>query len=109
MQFLQEGIEDFLRALRRLPRQVRNLSVAYHLEAKMKAFKDSIPLLLDLKHEALRDRCVSSTLSAKDVEVWEGTPLLKWSLLRSDCQGQGLGSEAGLEVGESYFYVIVSV
>eukprot|EP00069_Balaena_mysticetus_P013367 bmy_01484T0 len=56
VQFLQEGIESFLRSLRKLPRQVRNLSVAYHLEAKMKAFKDSIPLLLDLKHEALRDR-----------------------------------------------------
>uniref|UniRef100_A0A8C0KP17 Dynein axonemal heavy chain 10 n=1 Tax=Canis lupus dingo TaxID=286419 RepID=A0A8C0KP17_CANLU len=56
IQFLQEGIEGFLRSLRKLPRQVRNLSVAYHLEAKMKAFKDSIPLLLDLKHEALRDR-----------------------------------------------------
>ncbi|EPY85817.1 hypothetical protein CB1_000348015 [Camelus ferus] len=56
VQFLQEGIEGFLKALRKLPRQVRNLSVAYHLEAKMKAFKDSIPLLLDLKHEALRDR-----------------------------------------------------
>ncbi|XP_037672459.1 dynein heavy chain 10, axonemal isoform X6 [Choloepus didactylus] len=56
IQFLQEGIEGFLKALRRLPRQVRGLSVAYYLEAKMKAFKDSIPLLLDLKHEALRDR-----------------------------------------------------
>ncbi|XP_019604311.2 dynein axonemal heavy chain 10 [Rhinolophus sinicus] len=56
VQFLQEGIEGFLRALRKLPRQVRSLSVAYYLEAKMKAFKDSIPLLLDLKHEALRDR-----------------------------------------------------
>ncbi|XP_069353305.1 dynein axonemal heavy chain 10 isoform X1 [Eulemur rufifrons] len=56
VQFLQDGIEGFLKALRKLPRQVRNLSVAYHLEAKMKAFKDSIPLLLDLKHEALRDR-----------------------------------------------------
>uniref|UniRef100_A0A8C9J6D4 Dynein axonemal heavy chain 10 n=1 Tax=Panthera tigris altaica TaxID=74533 RepID=A0A8C9J6D4_PANTA len=56
VQFLQEGIDSFLRSLRRLPRQVRNLSVAYHLEAKMKAFKDSVPLLLDLKHEALRDR-----------------------------------------------------
>ncbi|KAF4011790.1 hypothetical protein G4228_003492 [Cervus hanglu yarkandensis] len=56
VQFLQEGIESFLRSLRKLPRQVRNLSVAYHLESKMKAFKDSIPLLLDLKHEALRDR-----------------------------------------------------
>ncbi|XP_004690685.2 PREDICTED: dynein heavy chain 10, axonemal [Condylura cristata] len=56
VQFLQEGIEGFLKNLRKLPRQVRNLSVAYHLEMKMKAFKDSIPLLLDLKHEALRDR-----------------------------------------------------
>uniref|UniRef100_A0A8C2R8N1 AAA+ ATPase domain-containing protein n=1 Tax=Capra hircus TaxID=9925 RepID=A0A8C2R8N1_CAPHI len=56
VQFLQDGIESFLRSLRKLPRQVRNLSVAYHLESKMKAFKDSIPLLLDLKHEALRDR-----------------------------------------------------
>ncbi|XP_006865538.1 PREDICTED: dynein heavy chain 10, axonemal [Chrysochloris asiatica] len=56
VQFLQEGIDTFLRSLRKFPRQVRNLSVAYYLEAKMKAFKDSIPLLLDLKHEALRDR-----------------------------------------------------
>ncbi|XP_042636525.1 dynein axonemal heavy chain 10 [Orycteropus afer afer] len=56
VQFLQEGIDGFLRSLRKFPRQVRSLSVAYYLEAKMKAFKDSIPLLLDLKHEALRDR-----------------------------------------------------
>ncbi|XP_075852592.1 dynein axonemal heavy chain 10 [Microcebus murinus] len=56
VQFLQEGIEGFLKSLRKLPRAVRGLSVAYHLEVKMKAFKDSIPLLLDLKHEALRDR-----------------------------------------------------
>ncbi|XP_059533127.1 dynein axonemal heavy chain 10 [Myotis daubentonii] len=56
VQFLQEGIEGFLRSLRKFPRMVRNLAVAFHLEAKMKAFKDSIPLLLDLKHEALRDR-----------------------------------------------------
>lgn len=74
----------------------------------MKAFKDSIPLLLDLKHEALRDRCVSSTPSANG-EAWEGLPLLKLSLLRSDGQGQGLGSEAGPEVCKSYFYDIVSV
>lgn len=58
VQFLQEGIEGFLRALRRLPRSVRNLAVARLLEGNMKAFKDSLPLLLDLKHEALRDRFV---------------------------------------------------
>ncbi|XP_052023863.1 dynein axonemal heavy chain 10 [Apodemus sylvaticus] len=56
VQYLQEGIEGFLKNLRKLPRQVRSLSVAFYLESKMKAFKDSIPLLLDLKHEALRER-----------------------------------------------------
>ncbi|XP_038229191.1 dynein axonemal heavy chain 10 [Dermochelys coriacea] len=56
VQFLQEGIEGFLKSLRKLPKQMRSMPVAYHLEAKMKAFKDSIPLLLDLKNEALRDR-----------------------------------------------------
>nr|XP_038946048.1 dynein axonemal heavy chain 10 isoform X3 [Rattus norvegicus] len=56
VQYLQEGIEGFLKNLRKLPRHVRSLSVAFHLETKMKAFKDSIPLLLDLKHEALRER-----------------------------------------------------
>uniref|UniRef100_A0A8C6RAH3 Dynein, axonemal, heavy chain 10 n=1 Tax=Nannospalax galili TaxID=1026970 RepID=A0A8C6RAH3_NANGA len=56
VQHLQEGIDGFLKNLRKLPRPVRSLSVACHLEAKMKAFKDSIPLLLALKHEALRER-----------------------------------------------------
>lgn len=32
------------------------MPVAFHLETKMKAFRDSIPLLLDLKNEALRER-----------------------------------------------------
>ncbi|XP_051831868.1 dynein axonemal heavy chain 10 [Antechinus flavipes] len=58
VQFLQEGIENFLKALRKLPRQVRSLTVAFYLENKMKAFKDSIPLLLDLKNEALRERAL---------------------------------------------------
>uniref|UniRef100_H3BAL0 Dynein axonemal heavy chain 10 n=1 Tax=Latimeria chalumnae TaxID=7897 RepID=H3BAL0_LATCH len=56
VQVLQEGVDSFLKALRKLPKNVRNLSVAFHLESKMKEFKESIPLLLDLKHEALRER-----------------------------------------------------
>ncbi|XP_065594770.1 dynein axonemal heavy chain 10 [Cyrtonyx montezumae] len=56
VQFLQEGIEGFLKAFRNLPKQVRSMPVACHLETKMKAFRDSIPLLLDLKNEALRER-----------------------------------------------------
>ncbi|XP_010134250.1 PREDICTED: dynein heavy chain 10, axonemal, partial [Buceros rhinoceros silvestris] len=56
VQLLQEGIEGFLKAFRKLPKQVRSMPVAFHLETKMKAFRDSIPLLLDLKNEALRER-----------------------------------------------------
>ncbi|KAM9259890.1 dynein axonemal heavy chain 10 [Cariama cristata] len=56
VQFLQEGIEGFLEALQKLPKELRSMPVAFHLETKMKAFRDSIPLLLDLKNEALRER-----------------------------------------------------
>ncbi|XP_051888343.1 dynein axonemal heavy chain 10 [Pristis pectinata] len=56
VQLLQEGIDGFLKAFRKLPKDVRSLSVGFHLESQMKEFKESIPLLLDLKHEALRER-----------------------------------------------------
>ncbi|XP_062480123.1 dynein axonemal heavy chain 10 isoform X3 [Pezoporus occidentalis] len=56
VRILQEGIEGFLKAFRKLPRQVRGMPVAFHLESRMKAFRDSVPLLLDLKNEALRER-----------------------------------------------------
>ncbi|POI32185.1 hypothetical protein CIB84_004063, partial [Bambusicola thoracicus] len=56
VQFLQEGIEGFLKAFRKLPKQVRSMPAACHLETKLKAFRDSIPLLADLKNEALRER-----------------------------------------------------
>ncbi|NXE97067.1 DYH10 protein, partial [Menura novaehollandiae] len=56
VQLLQDGIEGFLKALRKLPRQVRSLPIAVQLETRMKAFRDSVPLLLDLKNEALRER-----------------------------------------------------
>ncbi|KAJ7419933.1 Dynein heavy chain 10, axonemal [Willisornis vidua] len=56
VQLLQEGIEEFLKALRKLPKPVRTMAVAVQLETRMKAFRDSIPLLLDLKNEALRER-----------------------------------------------------
>jgi dynein heavy chain len=58
IQVLQEGIEGFLKALRKLPREVKNLPVGKILDEKMKEFRDSLPLFVDLKHEALRDRLV---------------------------------------------------
>jgi dynein heavy chain len=59
VQVLQEGIEGFLKALRKLPRDVKNMKVGKILDEKMKEFRDSLPLFVDLKHEALRDRCVT--------------------------------------------------
>lgn len=58
VQVLQDGIEGFLKALRKLPREVKNLPVGKVLDEKMKEFRDSLPLFVDLKHEALRDRFV---------------------------------------------------
>nr|XP_039267660.1 dynein heavy chain 10, axonemal-like [Styela clava] len=53
---LLEGIEGFMKKLRKMPKQVKLLPPAQYLDAKMKEFKDSIPLFLDLKNEALRER-----------------------------------------------------
>ena len=58
---LSEGIEGFLKILRKFPREVRNLAVGRALDETLKEFRDSLPLFMDLKHEALRDRCVSHT------------------------------------------------
>uniref|UniRef100_A0A8C2AJS1 Dynein heavy chain 10, axonemal-like n=1 Tax=Cyprinus carpio TaxID=7962 RepID=A0A8C2AJS1_CYPCA len=52
----KEGIEGLIKSLRKLPKDVRALPVSFFLEGRMKEFKESIPLLLDLKNEALRDR-----------------------------------------------------
>lgn len=58
IQLLQGGIEGFLRRLRQLPKDAQVLSVAFYLEGHMKEFRESLPLLLDLKNEALRERSV---------------------------------------------------
>ncbi|XP_069565682.1 dynein axonemal heavy chain 10 [Brachyistius frenatus] len=56
IQLLQEGIEAFIKRLRQLPKHVRALPVAFFLDGRLKEFRESLPLLLDLKNEALRDR-----------------------------------------------------
>lgn len=56
IQLLQQGIEGFIKRLRLLPKEVRAMPVAFFLDGRMKEFRESLPLLLDLKNEALRDR-----------------------------------------------------
>lgn len=53
---LTEGIEEFVRRLRKFPKDMKALPVCQLVEERMKAFKDSIPLFADLKNDALRER-----------------------------------------------------
>lgn len=63
---LQEGIDNFIKTLKQLPKHVRTLPVAFFLDGRMKEFRQSLPLLLDLKNEALRDRsgCLVTGISS---------------------------------------------
>ncbi|KAM7359342.1 dynein heavy chain at 89D isoform 2-T2 [Cochliomyia hominivorax] len=53
---LTEGVESFLKEFRKLSKQVRQLPVAQLLELQMKQFKGTVPLMVNLKNEALRER-----------------------------------------------------
>jgi dynein heavy chain len=56
IQVLTDGIEEFMKRLRKFPKEVKALAVCHVLEERMREFKDSIPLFADLKNDALRDR-----------------------------------------------------
>lgn len=55
---LTEGIDGFMRSLRKFPKEVKALPICHILEERMREFKDSIPLFADLKNDALRDRYI---------------------------------------------------
>jgi dynein heavy chain len=56
VQLLVDGIDNYIKTLKKMPRDVRSMTVAKTLENKMKSFKEALPLMTDLKHEALRER-----------------------------------------------------
>ncbi len=53
---LTEGIEEFVRRLKKFPKEVKALAVCQLVEERMRGFKDSIPLFADLKNDGLRER-----------------------------------------------------
>lgn len=59
---LTEGIEEFLKRLKKFPKEIKALPVCQLVEGRMREFKDSIPLFEDLKNDALRERCVLSRI-----------------------------------------------
>ena len=60
---LTNGIDDFMRRLKKFPKNIKSLPICRILEEKMKEFKESIPLFADLKNDALRDRYVFILIS----------------------------------------------
>ncbi|KAH8417458.1 hypothetical protein KR222_000260 [Zaprionus bogoriensis] len=54
--FLTEGVESYLKEFRKLTKPVRTLPTGVQLELHMKQFKATVPLMVSLKHEALRER-----------------------------------------------------
>jgi dynein heavy chain, axonemal len=53
---LIEGIDSYLKDYRKFDKEIRQLPIAQILEQKMKHFRNVIPLMANLKHEALRER-----------------------------------------------------
>ena len=56
MSVLETGMQGFLKRVRRMPDEVKRLAPWGVLESRVREFKDSLPLLVDLKSDALRPR-----------------------------------------------------
>ena len=56
MEVLEQGIDAFATRVRRMPDNVKEHPLWQVLSKRIKEFKDTLPLLTDLKSEALRDR-----------------------------------------------------
>ena len=65
---LIEGIDGYLKELKKFPKNVRGLAVSKQVMAKMNEFKNSIPLFTDLKNDALRDRHWKLLMSKTGIE-----------------------------------------
>ncbi|KAL7295702.1 hypothetical protein TKK_0011053 [Trichogramma kaykai] len=55
-QLLIDGMDNFLKDFRKMPKHMRNMPVGLAIEASMKNFKNSVPLFVELKNEAMRER-----------------------------------------------------
>ncbi|CAH0724307.1 unnamed protein product, partial [Brenthis ino] len=55
-QALVDGIEQFFKEYRKLPKAVRLTNTGLMLDLKMKQFKNVVPLMVSLKNEAMRER-----------------------------------------------------
>ncbi|XP_043489632.1 dynein axonemal heavy chain 10 [Polistes fuscatus] len=55
-QQLLDGMEHFIKQFQRFPKAVKKLDIGQTLEINMRNFKNSVPLFVELKNEAMRER-----------------------------------------------------
>ncbi|CAG9136916.1 unnamed protein product [Plutella xylostella] len=55
-QALVDGIEQFFKEFRKLPKVIRQTPTGVMLDMKLKQFKSVVPLMVSLKNEAMRER-----------------------------------------------------
>ncbi|XP_045502201.1 dynein axonemal heavy chain 10 [Colias croceus] len=72
-QALVDGIEQFFKEYRKLPKAVRLTSTGLMLDLKMKQFKGVVPLMVSLKNEAMRERHWKE-LMAKTGQTFDMSP-----------------------------------
>lgn len=53
---LTDGIDNYIKDYRKLAKAIRQMPIAGRLEKIMKQFRNVVPLMASLKHEALRER-----------------------------------------------------
>ena len=82
MEVLEQGIDAFATRVRRMPDNVKEHPLWQVLSKRIKEFKDTLPLLTDLKSEALRDRHWKQLMNRS------GSPLSRLSVT-SICQSAG--------------------
>lgn len=54
-QLLFDGIDEFIKEFKLFPKKCRTLPIAVVLETMLKQFRNSIPLLMELKNEAIKE------------------------------------------------------
>ena len=56
MKTLSDGIDEYIKKLRKFPKDIKAMLVCQTLDEKMKEFKNSLPLIGNLKTDGMRDR-----------------------------------------------------
>ena len=56
MKTLSDGIDEYIKKLRKFPKEIKGMLVCQTLDEKMKEFKNSLPLIGNLKTDGMRDR-----------------------------------------------------